>query len=190
MLDNLEALQEQQQADDFERADAACRLHAAIVAGLDGLEAEAASAGASGLQQQPQKGGGGGGSGSGSGMAGVQRAKQQLFNQRGTAVPGGPLQGAGQTPHPHHPLVVVGVAGSHALSLDDGLARCFTAAKVGAEQGECRLSRRQALFGYPKCVCIYRRASFMLPCSIAQRWIPGPSVTTVPAACNNCAITS
>ena len=28
------------------------------------------------------------------------------------------------------PLVIIGVAGSHALSLDDGLAKCFSAAKV------------------------------------------------------------
>ena len=79
VLDNLEALQDAQLGDDFGRADAACRLRAAVLAGLGAASSLARSAGQSST---------------------------------------------------HHPLVVVGVAGSRALSIDNEISGSFKTEKV------------------------------------------------------------
>ena len=49
-----------------------------------------------------------------------------------SAVGGSRKPSSGDTLASPPPLVVVGVAGSHALSVDDGLAKCFSSAKVKA----------------------------------------------------------
>ena len=86
-------------------------LHrAAILAGLEQLTA-------AGMPAAP---------GARGGTAGSQPVQQRGGGKQPAAATGPSSSSAGS----HHPVVVIGVAGSQALSLDDGLARCFTAAKV------------------------------------------------------------
>jgi hypothetical protein len=137
VLDNLEAIQEQQHKD-VDCAESACRLRTAILVGFDELLYCS-------KQQQQQQGAPSQGPAKlvppvrsfGAGKAQLQRSSSSQPQQQQ------PQQAI------CHPVMVVGVAGGQALSIDDGLARCFTAAKVGIGALDLPVPSRSSLTTSP-----------------------------------------
>lgn len=116
ILDNLQAIHTAQLSDSFARAEAASRLRTALLVGFDEVLYAYRRLGA-----HPTA------------AAAAPGFEPRLNLNSNPGVPNGvagtAAAAAACRARPPPPLVVVGVAGGGAASVDDGLARCFTAAK-------------------------------------------------------------